>query len=103
MGDENVVAAAPTASGKTALAELAICKTLRDGGTALFVAPMRALTNEKESEWERFEALGVGTERMQQALEEAFPSARVARLDRPSGRPRGRSPAEYPAPGRCRG
>jgi replicative superfamily II helicase len=56
--DHNVVASAPTASGKTALAELAICKTLRDGGTALFIAPMRALTNEKESEWERFEALG---------------------------------------------
>jgi len=56
--DHNVVASAPTASGKTALAELAICKTLRDGGTALFIAPMRALTNEKESEWERFEELG---------------------------------------------
>ncbi|WP_135821998.1 DEAD/DEAH box helicase [Halostella litorea] len=57
-GDENVVASAPTASGKTALAELAICKALAEGGTALFIAPMRALTNEKESEWERFEELG---------------------------------------------
>ncbi len=56
--DDNVVASAPTASGKTALAELAICKCLRDGGTALFIAPMRALTNEKETEWERFESLG---------------------------------------------
>jgi len=55
---ENLVACAPTASGKTALAELAICDTLRAGGTALFVAPMRALTNEKEREWERFEDLG---------------------------------------------
>ena len=56
--DDNVVAAAPTASGKTALAELAICRTLRRDGTALFIAPMRALTNEKEAEWERFEDLG---------------------------------------------
>ena len=56
--DHNVVAAAPTASGKTALAELAICKTLAAGGTALFIAPLRALTNEKEREWERFEDLG---------------------------------------------
>ncbi|WP_435068205.1 DEAD/DEAH box helicase [Haloplanus sp. C73] len=56
--DHNVVASAPTASGKTALAELAICKTLSEGGTALFIAPMRALTNEKESEWERFEDMG---------------------------------------------
>ncbi len=56
--DDNVVAAAPTASGKTALAELAICRTLDRGGTALFLAPLRALTTEKESEWERFEQLG---------------------------------------------
>ncbi len=56
--DANVVASAPTASGKTALAELAICRTLQAGGTALFIAPMRALTNEKESEWDRFEQLG---------------------------------------------
>ncbi|WP_049924506.1 DEAD/DEAH box helicase [Halopiger djelfimassiliensis] len=55
--DENVVASAPTASGKTALAELAICKALSDGGTALFIAPLRALTNEKEDDWDRFEAL----------------------------------------------
>ncbi|MFB6270995.1 MAG: DEAD/DEAH box helicase, partial [Halobacterium sp.] len=56
--DANVVASAPTGSGKTALAELAICQTLDEGGTALFVAPLRALTNEKEAEWERFEDLG---------------------------------------------
>ncbi|GAA0476375.1 DEAD/DEAH box helicase [Halococcus dombrowskii] len=56
--DENVVASAPTASGKTALAELAICKCLAADGTSLFIAPLRALTNEKESEWERFEDLG---------------------------------------------
>jgi replicative superfamily II helicase len=56
--EENVVVSAPTASGKTALAELAICKTIEQGGTALFLAPLRALTNEKEREWERFEALG---------------------------------------------
>ncbi|WP_254521507.1 DEAD/DEAH box helicase [Natrinema caseinilyticum] len=55
--DENVVASAPTASGKTALAELAICKALSDGGTALFIAPLRALTNEKEDDWDRFESL----------------------------------------------
>ncbi|RQG96218.1 DEAD/DEAH box helicase [Natrarchaeobius oligotrophus] len=55
--EENVVASAPTASGKTALAELAICKALADGGTALFIAPLRALTNEKEDDWDRFEEL----------------------------------------------
>jgi len=55
---ENVVVSAPTASGKTAIAEVAICRTLAEGGTALFLAPLRALTNEKEREWERFEELG---------------------------------------------
>jgi len=57
-GDDNVVVSAPTASGKTAVAEVAICKTLQAGGTALFLAPLRALTNEKEREWDRFEQLG---------------------------------------------
>lgn len=56
--DENVVVAAPTASGKTAIAEAAIVKTLDAGGTALFIAPMRALTAERESDWDRFEDLG---------------------------------------------
>ena len=55
---ENVVVSAPTASGKTAVAEVAICRTVAAGGTALFLAPLRALTNEKEREWERFEDLG---------------------------------------------
>jgi replicative superfamily II helicase len=57
-GEDNVVVSAPTASGKTALAEIAICQVLAAGGTALFLAPLRALTNEKESEWERFEEMG---------------------------------------------
>ena len=56
--NDNVVVSAPTASGKTALAEAAICRTLEADGTALFLAPLRALTNEKEAEWERFEELG---------------------------------------------
>ncbi|ELZ29164.1 DEAD/DEAH box helicase [Halosimplex carlsbadense 2-9-1] len=55
---DNVVVSAPTASGKTALAEVAICEALEADGTALFLAPLRALTNEKESEWERFEDMG---------------------------------------------
>ena len=55
---ENVVVSAPTASGKTAVAEVAMCRTIDEGGTALFLAPLRALTNEKEREWDRFEELG---------------------------------------------
>jgi replicative superfamily II helicase len=51
--DENVVVAAPTASGKTVLAELAMVRELSKPhrGKILYLAPLRALTNEKESEW----------------------------------------------------
>ncbi len=53
--DENVVVSAPTASGKTVLAEAAMIRELSkpDRGKVLFIAPLRALTNEKESEWKR--------------------------------------------------
>ena len=56
--EANVVASAPTASGKTALAELAMCRTLEEGGRVVFVAPLRALTSEKERQWQGFEDLG---------------------------------------------
>lgn len=50
---DNVVISAPTASGKTVLAEAAMVKELGAArrGKVLFIAPLRALTNEKESEW----------------------------------------------------
>lgn len=53
--DENVVVSAPTASGKTVLAEAAMVRELSkaERGKVLFIAPLRALTNEKESEWKR--------------------------------------------------
>ena len=53
--DENVVVSAPTASGKTVLAEAAMVRELgkENRGKVLFVAPLRALTNEKEAEWKR--------------------------------------------------
>jgi replicative superfamily II helicase len=52
--DENVVVAAPTASGKTVLAELAMVRELSKprSGKVLYLAPLRALTNEKEREWD---------------------------------------------------
>lgn len=53
--DNNMVVAAPTASGKTVLAEAAMTRELgrADKGKVLFIAPLRALTSEKESEWKQ--------------------------------------------------
>lgn len=53
--DGSVVVSAPTASGKTVLAEAAMVKELGrpDRGKVLFIAPLRALTNEKEAGWKQ--------------------------------------------------
>ncbi|KCZ71489.1 superfamily II helicase [Candidatus Methanoperedens nitroreducens] len=51
--DRHCVVAAPTASGKTVVAIAAMVHELSrpSHGKILYIAPMRALTNEKESEW----------------------------------------------------
>jgi len=54
----NLVASVPTASGKTLIAELAMLSAIADGGTALYVVPLRALASEKAAEFERWEDLG---------------------------------------------
>lgn len=51
---KNLLAAIPTASGKTLLAELAMIKSIREGGKALYIVPLRALASEK---FERFREL----------------------------------------------
>ncbi|WP_049979679.1 ATP-dependent DNA helicase [Halolamina rubra] len=56
---ENVVAAVPTASGKTLIAELAMLSAVERGGTALYIVPLRALASEKKAEFERWEAYGI--------------------------------------------
>ena len=63
QSDDHVVVAAPTASGKTVLAELAMVRELvkpkQQRGKILYLAPLRALTNEKEVEWQSlFHPLG---------------------------------------------
>jgi replicative superfamily II helicase len=56
QSDDHIVVAAPTASGKTVLAELAMVRELMKPkqmrGKILYLAPLRALTNEKEAEWQ---------------------------------------------------
>ena len=54
----NLLAAIPTASGKTLLAELAMLKSIRAGGKALYIVPLRALASEKFRRFREFSELG---------------------------------------------
>jgi helicase len=56
---ENIVAAIPTASGKTLVAELAMLSAVARGGKALYIVPLRALASEKQAEFEQFEQYGL--------------------------------------------
>ena len=56
---ESLVAAVPTASGKTLIAELAMLSAVERGGKALYIVPLRALASEKKTEFERWEEFGV--------------------------------------------
>jgi len=55
----NIVAAIPTASGKTLVAELAMLSAVARGGKALYIVPLRALASEKQAEFEQFEQYGL--------------------------------------------
>ncbi|MFC7130370.1 ATP-dependent DNA helicase [Haloferax chudinovii] len=56
---ESLVAAVPTASGKTLVAELAMLSSVARGGKALYIVPLRALAAEKKAEFERWEEYGI--------------------------------------------
>ncbi|MHA1711985.1 MAG: DEAD/DEAH box helicase [Candidatus Freyarchaeota archaeon] len=56
---ENMVLAAPTASGKTLVAELCMVKKVLEGGRALYLVPLRALASEKFEEFSKWSKLGV--------------------------------------------
>jgi len=49
--DKNVVIAAQTGSGKSVIAELCINSSITNGARAIFLAPMRALVQEKYDDW----------------------------------------------------
>ncbi|MFD1570910.1 ATP-dependent DNA helicase [Halorubrum laminariae] len=56
---DSLVAAVPTASGKTLIAELAMLSAVESGGKALYIVPLRALASEKKAEFERWDDHGV--------------------------------------------
>ncbi len=53
----NLVAAIPTASGKTLLAEFAMLKSILNGGKALYIVPLKALASEKYDRFKSFESI----------------------------------------------
>jgi len=55
----NLVAAVPTASGKTLMASLAMLSAVERGGMALYIVPLRALASEKRDEFAAYETVGV--------------------------------------------
>jgi len=59
---ESVVAAVPTASGKTLIAEIAMLSAVDGGGTAVYIVPLRALASEKADAFRRLPLdVGVST------------------------------------------
>ncbi|HDD46390.1 MAG TPA: DEAD/DEAH box helicase, partial [Candidatus Aenigmarchaeota archaeon] len=60
LDGNNVVIAAPTASGKTLVAEFAAINAIRQGKKAIYIVPLRALANEKYNDFkEKYEKLGI--------------------------------------------
>jgi helicase len=60
LDGKNIVAAIPTASGKTLLAEFVMLKSILDEikpGKALYIVPLRALASEKYDRFRSFEAI----------------------------------------------
>ncbi len=58
---DNLVAAVPTASGKTMIASLAMLSAIERGGKALYIVPLRALASEKKAEFDAYAEFGVTT------------------------------------------
>lgn len=57
----NIVAAIPTASGKTLIAEFAMLNSILKGGKALYIVPLRALASEKMEHFLKFRKIGIKT------------------------------------------
>jgi helicase len=59
ISGNNILAAIPTASGKTLLAELAMLKSISNGGKALYIVPLRALASEKYDRFRQFSSINI--------------------------------------------
>ncbi|UCD07374.1 MAG: DEAD/DEAH box helicase [Candidatus Aenigmatarchaeota archaeon] len=60
LDKNNMVIAAPTASGKTLVAEIAALDTIKENKKVVYIVPLRALATEKYQEFkEKYEPLGI--------------------------------------------
>ncbi|MBI4176010.1 MAG: DEAD/DEAH box helicase [Candidatus Aenigmarchaeota archaeon] len=60
LSDRNMVVAAPTASGKTVIAEIAALDAIKRGKKVVYIVPLRALASEKYEDFrEKYGQLGV--------------------------------------------
>jgi helicase len=58
--NKNLVIAAPTASGKTLIAEIAAIATIRKGQKVIYIVPLRALASEKYEEFrQKYSKIGI--------------------------------------------
>ena len=55
----NLVAAIPTASGKSLIGYVPALKTVEQGRKVLYIVPLKALASEKKDDFDRFSDLGV--------------------------------------------
>ncbi len=55
----NILVSVPTASGKTMMAEMAMLKSITNGGKCLYIVPLRALASEKYARFKEFQELDV--------------------------------------------
>lgn len=61
LDGKNIIVSAPTASGKTLIAVLAMINYLsKNKGKIVYLSPLRALASEKFSEFKKFEAIDFG-------------------------------------------
>jgi len=60
LGKRNMVVAAPTASGKTLIAEIAALRAIRENLKVVYIVPLKALASEKYDEFrKKYEPLGI--------------------------------------------
>jgi activating signal cointegrator complex subunit 3 len=76
--DVNVLVGAPTGSGKTVTAELAVMRLLREhpGMKAVYIAPLKALVRERMADWKAKFVDGLGL-RMQELTGDVTPDGRA--------------------------